>query len=156
MLGAMLGFLALSALTKKAGTPPARVNRPKGHRPKTSTATKGVGRVPVHPAQTGTWGLSSFPEAISIPDGSTFRRAHFEWPLYSGVQAQYREAVPTFSRHLLVYVDGSYEITHADEYNPDAGYPVEHLAVDAPEALAAGLAVLGFGVGILGGAWLLE
>jgi hypothetical protein len=157
MLGAVVGLAAVALLSKRtAGSSirPQKKPAPKKHVPK-GASPQGVGRVPSGPTR-GSWGGGGFPSSVQLSDGSTFNRSHYSWPLYSGVQAQYREAVPFFSRHLLVYNDNTFEITHADEYNPDMGYPVEHLAVDAPEALAAGLAIAGFGAGLLGGLWLLE
>ncbi len=39
---------------------------------------------------------------------------------------QYREDVPRWSRHLKVFRDGTYEITHSDDYNPDRSSPWWH------------------------------
>lgn len=85
-----------------------------------------------------------FPPSIEI-DGKVFNRAIRQQP-YDGVIAQYREAVPRDSMHLLVMQDGTWVIDHVDEYNPDMGHPVRHFIIDHP----AGKSLLVAGVGVLG------
>lgn len=112
----------------------------------------GVGTLPVEPPLTGQWPFDGFPASVQL-EGVTFNRALWEWPLYSGVIAQFRQAVPTNAMHLLVYRNGFYEISHVDEINPDLGSPLAHAAVDAPLATtiacAVGGGLLGLVVGLL-------
>lgn len=111
--------------------------------------TAGVGSIPLATPLTGQWPFQSFPPVVEL-FGTTFARARWAWPLYSGVRAQYREAVPTNSRHLLVYADGSMLCDHMDEISPDAD-PLGHAIVDAPGPTTAAIAGLGFAVGLVGG-----
>lgn len=112
-------------------------------------ARLGLGSIPITPPFTGTWPYQGFPLSVSLL-GTTFARSNWAWPLYSGVVAQYREATPTNSRHLLVYADGSMLCDHMDEISPDAD-PLGHAIVDAPGPTTAALAGLGFAVGLVGG-----
>jgi len=98
----------------------------------------------IEPPVSDTWMFGQdFPDHFEI-DGHTFHRAIRTQP-YEGVLAQYREAVPRDSMHLLVMGD-TYVIDHVDSYNPDMGFPVRHFLIDHP----AGKPLLIAGVGILG------
>lgn len=99
---------------------------------------------PIDPPIREPWPEQGFPDIIEI-DGQTFARALRKQP-YTGVIEQYRATVPRDSAHLLVLDDGTYQIDHVDEYNPDMGYPVRHWAVDHPK----GIATLLLGGGALG------
>jgi len=98
--------------------------------------------IPMEPIY-GKWDWQDYPQAVTI-DGLTFARAVRRQP-YKGVIAQYRQAVPRDSLHLLVLEDGNWLIDHADEYNPDMGYPVRHFLIDHP----AGKALILTGSGII-------
>lgn len=87
-----------------------------------------VGAVPITPPIRGRWPGPDFPETVTMA-GRLFRKAGWAWP-YTGVVAQYREAIPVNSRHLLVLDDGSFIIDHYDEANPDAGAAIDHLIKD--------------------------
>jgi hypothetical protein len=137
MAGLVLGALALGQL------PPAE------------DAPQGLGTIPVEPHVYGQWPFEGFPEQVVL-NGRTFNLAKWSWPLYSGVQQQYREAVPTNSQHLMIYDDLSYDVQHMDEINPDAGNPLQHAVVDAPGATSAAMAALGFALGLVGGILLLR
>lgn len=80
---------------------------------------------------TGAW----FPDDLNV-EGRTFRRARWRQP-YAGVIEQYREAVPRNSGHLKVFADGRWVVDHADQYNPDMGYPIQHLLYDHPAGQTA-------------------
>jgi hypothetical protein len=81
--------------------------------------------IPVRPALRGRWALDHFPPSVRL-FGRIFRRAGFSWPK-PGVVAQYREAVPQRSMHLVVYRNGNFMIDHLDEENPDGGRAMAHL-----------------------------
>lgn len=98
--------------------------------------------IPMEPTF-GKWEWQDYPQAVTI-DGLTFARAIRRQP-YKGVIAQYRQAVSRDSLHLLVLEDGNWLIDHADEYNPDMGYPVRHFLLDHP----AGKALILTGSGII-------
>lgn len=116
----------------------------------------GIGAIPIEPAITGTWPFGDvFPPTVQLGD-RTFQIATWAWPLYSGVVQQYREAVPTNAMHLLVFRDGSFEIGHLDEANPDRGLVLQHAALDAPLGTAIACALAGFGLGLVGGLLLLR
>lgn len=119
------------------------------------TRVIGLGILPIEPPLTGTWPYDGFPGQVEL-EGTTFNLATWAWPLYSGVVAQYREAVPTNAMHLLVYRNGMFEITHIDEINPDLGNPLAHAAVDAPLATTIAMGAIGFGLGLVGGLLLLS
>jgi hypothetical protein len=117
-----------------------------------------------HPVQ-GAWTITdgfqlSFPDEVWV-DGLRFRRAKWQ-EAKPGVVEQYREAVETNSRHLLVFADGRWVIDHADEVNPDMGdatAPARHFVADHPigqgllaVALVAGVVLIVAGlVGALEG-----
>jgi hypothetical protein len=109
----------------------------------------GLGVLPVEPPIAGPWPFAGFPQSVEIA-GATFNRACWAWP-YSGVAVQYRQDVPTSSMHLLVYRNGTYMIAHADEWNPDLGFAVEHAVVDAPLATGLVVGTLSFAVGLVAG-----
>jgi hypothetical protein len=115
---------------------------------------RGVGILPVEPAITGAWTFQGFPPAVSLL-GTTFVRAQWAWPLYSGVVAQYRQDVPTNAMHLLIYRSGQYVIEHLDEINPSRD-PLGHAVVDAPLATSLAVGAIGFGVGLVAGLLLLR
>jgi len=116
----------------------------------------GLGKIPVIPAITGTWPLGNlFPHEVQI-GGTTFRRATWAWPLYSGVVAQYREAVAENAMHMMIYRNGSFVIDHVDEISPELGDPIQHAIVDAPLATTIMCGLAGFGIGLIGGLLLLE
>lgn len=100
---------------------------------------------PVDPPIVEPWEFpeGDFPDSIII-DGRVFHRAIRAQP-YDGVIAQYREAVPRHSAHLLVY-PGQYVIDHVDEYNPDMGHPFRHFVKDHPR----GKATIVTGAGLIG------
>lgn len=87
-----------------------------------------VGAMPITPPIRGRWSAPGFPAEVTMA-GRLFRKANWQWP-YTGVVAQYREAIPVNSRHLLVLDDGSFIIDHYDEANPDSGAAFEHLVKD--------------------------
>jgi hypothetical protein len=120
---------------------------------------KGLGKIPVVPVIAGTWPWGDvFPSTVQFSDGPltgrTFNTATWAWPLYSGVVAQYREAVAANAMHLMIYRNGMYEVTHVDEISPDLGNPIQHAIVDAPLATTIACGVLGFGVGLVTGLFL--
>jgi hypothetical protein len=116
-------------------------------------SVKGLGKIPVIPAITGTWPLNFFPHEVQI-GGTTFRRATWAWPLYSGVVAQYREATEYDAMHLMIYRNGSFVIDHLDEANP-ADHALEHAILDVPLATTLVCGIAGFGLGLVGGLLLL-
>lgn len=71
------------------------------------------------PRLTGRWPFKGFPNQISLL-GRTFIRAVWEQD-YPYVIAQYREISPRRSYHLMVHQDLTWEINHADTFNPDTG-----------------------------------
>ena len=75
---------------------------------------------PVTPALTGPWPYFDYPKEVTML-GRRFERSTWTWEGYPNVVAQYREAVPTNSMHLMVERDGRYRIDHMDAYNPDWG-----------------------------------
>lgn len=87
-----------------------------------------VGAVEVNPPIRGVWTAPGFPKSVTLR-GRVFKRAQWKFPK-TGVVAQYREAVPVNSHHLLVLGDGTFIIDHYDEANPDAGRAIEHLIKD--------------------------
>jgi hypothetical protein len=117
----------------------------------------GVGILPIEPPITGQWPFHGFPGQVELQlgqlDGTTtlFTLATWAWPLYSGVVAQYREAVPTDAMHLMVYRDGTFEVGHLDEINPDLGSPLQHAVVDAPLGTTIACGAIGLGLGLVGG-----
>jgi hypothetical protein len=121
----------------------------------------GVGKIPISPALTGTWPFGQvFPPFVELTDAAgvthTFALARWAWPspLCNGVQ--YRETVDYDSLHLIVYPDGTWMADHVDQANPDApGHFLEHVVKDNGQALVLGLAVAGFGLGLVGGLLLL-
>ena len=121
---------------------------------------QGLGRIPVEPHVYGQWPFQGFPRQITLgePDGSTHTFAIAQWasPFYSGVVQQYRETVPTNAQHLMIFRDGSFLIDHVDEANPDQGLVLQHAVLDVGAPLAAGLAVLGFGAGLVGGLYFFQ
>lgn len=118
---------------------------------------RGVGILPVEPPITGQWPFQGFPEQVELGvlavggPGTIFNLATWAWPLYSGVVAQYREATTTDAMHLMVYRDGTFEIGHLDEVNPDLGSPLQHAVVDAPFGTTIACGALGLGLGLVGG-----
>jgi len=104
----------------------------------------------IEPPLLGPWeyGLE-FPGSFEL-EGKTFERA-IRAQGYDGVIAQYREAVPRDSAHLLVLDDGNWIIDHVDEYNPDRGHPVRHWIVDHPAGKGSVIAAVGV-LGIAGSA----
>jgi len=87
-----------------------------------------VGVIQITPPVVGRWPYVGFPPRI-IMLGGEFRRAEWKWPK-QGIVAQYREAVPTGSRHLYVLRSGQYVVSHRDEVNPDMGSPGDHFVRD--------------------------
>jgi hypothetical protein len=61
--------------------------------------------------------------------GRVYRKSNWTWPR-KGAVAQYREPLEMFSRHLIVFEDGHYEVDHLDDYNPDRGSVLGHLIAD--------------------------
>lgn len=118
---------------------------------------RGLGTIPVEPPITGTWPFDGFPNQVELGvvavggPGTIFNLATWAWPLYPGVVAQYREAVDYDAMHLLVYRDGSFEIGHLDEANPDMGHVLEHAVLDAPLGTTIACGAIGFGAGLVGG-----
>jgi len=119
----------------------------------------GLGRIPIEPVLYGTWPITGNPEQdfptevqFNAGDGivRTFKRSFWEWPLFSGVICQYREAVDYDAMHLLIYRNGTYRIDHVDEVNPSKSL-LQHAALDAPIVASVGCAVVGFGLGLVGG-----
>lgn len=87
-----------------------------------------VGAVAVKPPVRGRWTARGFPEEVRM-NGRVFKKATWQWPK-PGVIAQYREAVPVNSHHLVVMRDGTFVVDHYDESNPDEGAVLEHLLND--------------------------
>ena len=71
------------------------------------------------PSLTGQWTFTGFPDSVSM-FGRTFNKAAWEQD-YPNVVAQYREESPRSSLHLMVKKDNTWEINHADSFNPDTG-----------------------------------
>jgi len=113
-----------------------------------------LGAIPIVPPISGQWPFSGFPAEVQL-NGRMFALAVWASPFYGAV-AQYREEVDQNAQHLLVYRDGSYEITHVDEANPDRGYVLQHAALDCPSGLAIGAAIGGMFVGLVTGLLLFE
>lgn len=76
----------------------------------------------------GIWPHMGTPAVVTIANG-TFALAVFKQPK-AGVIFQYREAVPVQSRHLYGLPNGTWMIDHIDDYNPDEGFPLQHLKAD--------------------------
>lgn len=91
-----------------------------------------VGAVAITPPIRGRWPGPDFPDTVTM-SGRLFRKAGWKWP-YTGVVAQYREAIPVNSRHLLVLDDGTFIIDHYDEANPDSDAAFKHLVKDVLKA----------------------
>lgn len=87
-----------------------------------------VGVIPIAPTLRGMWPVVGFPTKLSIL-GTHYVRAEWKFPR-KGVIAQYREAVPTNSKHLFVLEDGTFVVPHLDEENPDLGSPAKHFLLD--------------------------
>ena len=106
-------------------------------------------RQPIHGAWTITDGFRlSFPDEVQV-NGVPFRRTNWK-EAKPGVVEQYREAVETNSRHLLVLEDGRWIIDHVDDVNPDMGdvtAPVRHFVADHP--VGQGLFALALVAGIV-------
>lgn len=123
---------------------------------------RGLGRIPISPALTGTWPWGNdFPPVVELTDVAgvthTFALARLAWPAPICNGVQYREAVDHDSLHLIVYPDGSWMADHRDESNPDVpGQFLEHVVKDNGQALLLGMAVAGFGLGLVGGLLLLR
>jgi hypothetical protein len=101
------------------------------------------------------WPYSGTPDQVQLA-GRRFQLATFRF-YRSGVTAQYREAVPTSSLHLLVLDDGTYLVDHQDDFNPDGpqGSPLQHLVKDFIPSRAgffvlAGLALAGLALVAVG------
>lgn len=73
--------------------------------------------IPLRQVERGRWPKGQLPAAALI-GGRLYRRAKWSWPR-KGVVAQYREARARLSRHLYVREDGTWEVNHVDEVNPD-------------------------------------
>jgi len=102
---------------------------------------------PIDPPITGQWPFDVFPEAVEI-DGIRFIRARRKQS-YDRCVEQYRQDSPRDCMHLLVLDNGTYSIDHADEYNPDQGYPFRHFVVDHPKGAATVVAGAG-ALGVIG------
>lgn len=81
------------------------------------------------PHETGAW-PGELPERTTI-GGRVYVRSRVALPR-AGVIAHYREAVPTLARHLEVLRDGTWRVTHIDDFNPhaSAGHAVLHVIAD--------------------------
>jgi hypothetical protein len=111
-----------------------------------------LGRIPLAMPVRAAWPHPDLPPTVHL-QGRTFRQTSLALPV-AGAVGHYREAVPFQSAHLVILDDGTYLIDHIDEANPDMGQAAAHAALDAPEALTAGLAVAGLLLGFVGG-WIL-
>jgi hypothetical protein len=141
----MMAAMALGAMALGELPPPAEGDQ----------EPMGFGRIPVEPHLYGAWPFTGFPQQVSI-NGVTYVKARYRLPM-SGVVEQYRENVATNAQHLCVYRDGSFLVNHRDEVNPRSFSTwLQHAAVDAPGLLTKTLALVGFGIGLVGGLLLLE
>lgn len=82
------------------------------------------------PLRVGRWLHPELPPVVQI-DGHTFERRAFGFG-GEDVIAEYQEAVPTLAAHLYVLDDGTWEVSHVDEFHPVAD-PLGHLVVDVLE-----------------------
>jgi hypothetical protein len=77
----------------------------------------------------GAWPFADYPEHVQII-GRNFRRSD-TWAMpMPHVAKQYREDVDRQSMHLEVLDDGTWEINHIDEANPERGLVLEHTVKD--------------------------
>lgn len=98
--------------------------------------------VPVRmPSIAGPWLLRGYPPVVRVA-GHVFKKTRWAWP-YKGVVAQYREARPVGSAHMMVTRQGTWRIDHADHVNPDRGAlsAVAHLGRDVLPLLTRGRGV---------------
>ena len=79
-----------------------------------------IGAIAVNPTQTGTWGQRGLPQSVRI--GSKRFEKSLGQGRVPGTIAHYREDVDRHSAHLYVMDDGTWQITHVDEYNPHGGF----------------------------------
>jgi len=108
-----------------------------------------LGEVPVNPPERGEWPYEGFPDTVQTEDGRVFARANMEWPFYDHIVAQYRENRERFSAHLFVRDDGTFEINHLDQGNPERGRLAEHFFADtAPGKFIKAAAPIAAGVGL--------
>lgn len=77
----------------------------------------------------GVWTTVGFPQQVVV-GGRTYNKTT-RTIIVSSVAAHYRENSEFNARHLYVFTDGTFKITHLDEYNPDMGHVVSHLMFDA-------------------------
>lgn len=70
-----------------------------------------------------------FPSVVTV-DGRRFVRSDTWAAPLPGVAKQYREDVDRNSMHLEVRNDGTWEIDHIDEANPEHGLVLEHAVRD--------------------------
>lgn len=73
----------------------------------------------------GPWPFADFPQHVQLSGRSFTRSDKWAAPL-PHVRKQYREDVDRNSMHLNVLDDGSWEIDHIDEANPERGLVLEH------------------------------
>jgi hypothetical protein len=71
----------------------------------------------LHPPMRGKWSLPGYPPEVIIV-GRRFRKATRVRPKAA---AEYREAVPHNSAHLVIWLDGTWEVSHVDANNPEYG-----------------------------------
>ena len=105
---------------------------------------RNLGDVSIDPPYTGEWSYQGAPDTVIVL-GRGFRRAGWR-ASYRGVVDQYREMVPLDSAHLMVLDDGSWRIDHVDQYNPDAGRPIQHFLCDHPIGKGLGLCTIAAGL----------
>lgn len=96
--------------------------------PVVSGAAPRIGTIDISPPLTGRWPYVGFPPRVTMLGGE-FHLAKWKWPK-QGIAAQYREAIPSNSRHLYVLRNGQYIVSHRDEVNPDMGNPSQHFIRD--------------------------
>lgn len=77
----------------------------------------------------GTWTAMDFPRQVVV-GGVTYNKTTRVAGVL-GVVVHYRENVEFKAKHLFVFDDGTFRVTHLDEYNPDLGHVIAHLAFDA-------------------------
>lgn len=98
----------------------------------------------------GPWPFDDFPEHIEMAGRHFTRSDTWAAPL-PHVRKQYREDVDRQSMHLEVFDNGTWEINHVDEANPERGLVLEHAVRDVIHTpWGAALLTLGV-VGIVAG-----
>lgn len=113
-----------------------------------------VGFAPLPEKLAGDWPFSDYPERVDLLGKSFTRSRKWAFP-YAGVVAQYREDVDRHSMHLMVLADGSFEVDHVDDANPERGHVLEHALKDVSNTTGGALVILAGGAAVVAGiSWL--